>query len=165
MEHSWPGNVRELENVVQRMILLGPEFQRWTPVARNSGDRRCAAFERRQGSRDSDLPGRISPTPATTPQSVAPTQAQVPATPIAAPPPTASAVPVSVSDQASLKLVGRTAARAAERELMLRMLNRTRWNRKEAAEILGISYKALLYKIKEHRLDDPLTDLELPGRA
>jgi DNA-binding NtrC family response regulator len=46
---------------------------------------------------------------------------------------------------------------------MLRMLNRTRWNRKEAAEILGISYKALLYKIKEHRLDDPLTDPELTG--
>ena len=64
----------------------------------------------------------------------------------------------SSPDGQSLKLVGRTAARAAEREMMLRMLNRTRWNRKEAAGILGISYKALLYKIKEHRLDDPLTD-------
>ena len=46
-----------------------------------------------------------------------------------------------------------TAAREAERELILRMLTRTRWNRKEAAEILGISYKALLYKIKENGLD------------
>jgi two-component system response regulator AtoC len=63
----------------------------------------------------------------------------------------------------SLKVIGRNAARAAERELMLRMLHRTRWNRKEAAEILGISYKALLYKIKEHRLDDPLTDPDPPG--
>jgi DNA-binding NtrC family response regulator len=33
------------------------------------------------------------------------------------------------------------------------MLQRTHWNRKEAAEILGISYKALLYKIKETGLD------------
>jgi hypothetical protein len=41
----------------------------------------------------------------------------------------------------------------AERVLILRMLQRTRWNRKEAAEILGISYKALLYKIKENGLD------------
>ena len=49
--------------------------------------------------------------------------------------------------------IARTAAREAERELILRMLNRTRWNRKEAAEILGISYKALLYKIKENGLD------------
>jgi two-component system response regulator AtoC len=53
----------------------------------------------------------------------------------------------------SLKDISRTAAREAERELILRMLTRTRWNRKEAAEILGISYKALLYKIKESGLD------------
>ena len=53
----------------------------------------------------------------------------------------------------SLKDIARTAARGAERELILRMLTRTRWNRKEAAEILGISYKALLYKIKENGLD------------
>ena len=34
-----------------------------------------------------------------------------------------------------------------------RVLQQTRWNRKETAEILGISYKALLYKIKENGLD------------
>ena len=33
------------------------------------------------------------------------------------------------------------------------MLQQTRWNRKATAEILGISYKALLYKIKENGLD------------
>ena len=53
----------------------------------------------------------------------------------------------------SLKDISRTAAREAERELILRMLTKTRWNRKEAAENLGISYKALLYKIKENGLD------------
>jgi two-component system response regulator AtoC len=53
----------------------------------------------------------------------------------------------------SLKDISRGAAREAERELILRMLTKTRWNRKEAAEILGISYKALLYKIKENGLD------------
>ena len=55
--------------------------------------------------------------------------------------------------QYSLKDVSRHAAREAERALILRMLQHTRWNRKEAAEILGISYKALLYKIKENGLD------------
>jgi two-component system response regulator AtoC len=55
----------------------------------------------------------------------------------------------------SLKEIGRLAAREAERVAILDMLERTRWNRKEAAEILGISYKALLYKIKENHLDDP----------
>jgi two-component system response regulator AtoC len=53
----------------------------------------------------------------------------------------------------SLKDISRHAAREAERELILRMLQHTRWNRKETAEMLGISYKALLYKIKENGLD------------
>ena len=53
----------------------------------------------------------------------------------------------------SLKDISREAARQAERELIFKMLQQTRWNRKETAEILGISYKALLYKIKENGLD------------
>jgi DNA-binding NtrC family response regulator len=72
--------------------------------------------------------------------------------------PMAAAVDAAVAATAgaghvSLKDIARTAAREAERELILRMLTRTRWNRKEAAENLGISYKALLYKIKENGLD------------
>jgi two-component system response regulator AtoC len=58
------------------------------------------------------------------------------------------------SRMTSLKDIGRSAAREAERVAILDMLERTRWNRKEAAEILGISYKALLYKIKDNRLDE-----------
>ena len=71
---------------------------------------------------------------------------------VAAAPPAAPAG-ASPTGSVSLKDIARTAAREAERELILRMLTRTRWNRKEAAEILGISYKALLYKIKENGLD------------
>ena len=62
-------------------------------------------------------------------------------------------VPAATAGHVSLKDISRTAAREAERELILRMLTRTHWNRKEAAEILGVSYKALLYKIKESGLD------------
>jgi DNA-binding NtrC family response regulator len=64
-----------------------------------------------------------------------------------------AAVAAAATANVSLKDIARTAAREAERELILRMLTRTRWNRKEAAENLGISYKALLYKIKENGLD------------
>jgi two-component system response regulator AtoC len=35
-----------------------------------------------------------------------------------------------------------------------RVLLQTRWNRKEAAERLQISYKALLYKMKENGLSE-----------
>lgn len=49
----------------------------------------------------------------------------------------------------SLKQVARAASQRAERELILKVLSRTHWNRKKAAEELRISYKALLYKLKE----------------
>jgi two-component system response regulator AtoC len=67
---------------------------------------------------------------------------------------TSAAAPDVAGRLTSLKDIGRTAAREAERVAILDMLERTRWNRKEAAEILGISYKALLYKIKDNRLDE-----------
>jgi two-component system, NtrC family, response regulator AtoC len=49
----------------------------------------------------------------------------------------------------SLKQAARAASREAEKELILRVLTRTRWNRRRAAEQLQISYKALLYKLKQ----------------
>jgi len=54
----------------------------------------------------------------------------------------------------SLKQAARAASRQAERELILKVLGRTKWNRKRAAEELQISYKALLYKLKQIGLDD-----------
>jgi two-component system, NtrC family, response regulator AtoC len=52
-------------------------------------------------------------------------------------------------EKVSLKDAARAAAREAEKELILRVLARTRWNRRRAAEELQISYKALLYKLKQ----------------
>ena len=48
----------------------------------------------------------------------------------------------------SLKQVTREAAQALERKIILRTLQETRWNRRQAARVLNISYRALLYKIK-----------------
>ena len=53
----------------------------------------------------------------------------------------------------SLKQAARAASRQAERELILKVLSRTRWNRKRAAQELQISYKALLYKLKQIGVD------------
>ena len=49
----------------------------------------------------------------------------------------------------SLKAASRAASHEAEKELILKVLTRTRWNRRRAAEELQISYKALLYKLKQ----------------
>jgi two-component system response regulator AtoC len=54
----------------------------------------------------------------------------------------------------SLKEAAKAASRQAERELILKVLSRTRWNRKRAAEEMRISYKALLYKLKQIGVDD-----------
>ena len=53
------------------------------------------------------------------------------------------------SAKTPLKEVAKIAQRKAEKELIERVLQQTRWNRRKAAQILDISYKALLYKIKE----------------
>jgi two-component system response regulator AtoC len=134
MEYDWPGNVRQLENMIKRMVVLGTEAPIIHELQQSASS---VLFRPPQPSRP------VAPPPPLPPVFVA-------APP--APAPMAPSAPAG-DGSVSLKDIARTAAREAERELILRMLTRTRWNRKEAAEILGISYKALLYKIKENGLD------------
>jgi two-component system response regulator AtoC len=53
-----------------------------------------------------------------------------------------------------LKAISKRASQIAEKKVIERVLGQTRWNRKEAAERLQISYKALLYKMKENGLSE-----------
>ncbi len=53
------------------------------------------------------------------------------------------------SRQLSLKKIHKDAARKAEAKIILKALEMTHYNRKKAAQVLNISYKSLLYKIKE----------------
>jgi two-component system response regulator AtoC len=156
MEYEWPGNVRQLENLIKRMVVLGSEapiiqelrqpastFHQWPNTHSPSAPRPAGP-----------LPQPVIP-PAAAAEMTAPIAAVSPPVPLGI-----DSVAAAVAEPAgqsagnvSLKDIARSAAREAERELILRMLTKTRWNRKEAAEILGISYKALLYKIKENGLD------------
>ncbi len=61
-------------------------------------------------------------------------------------------------DGVSLRKVAAQAAEEAERRLLRRVLAETRWNRREAALRLKISYKALLNKLKKWDVDEPLRD-------
>ena len=146
-EYDWPGNVRELENLVKRMVILGTDAQ----IRRDLADA-IAGRVLRVGP----IPVLQSASgPATSPVAGAAGARTVPAAAASAVPPPAAvpAAPPAPVLTGSLKDIGRHAAREAERELIFRTLQQTRWNRREAAEILGISYKALLYKIKEAELD------------
>lgn len=54
----------------------------------------------------------------------------------------------------SLKEAVRDASQTVERQLILESLERTHWNRKRTSRELQISYKALLYKLKQLGLED-----------
>jgi two-component system response regulator AtoC len=57
----------------------------------------------------------------------------------------------------NLKEVKKEAAERTERKLILQTLGETRWNRREAAKLLRISYKTLLYKIQRYQGDGEKT--------
>ncbi len=52
-----------------------------------------------------------------------------------------------------LREVGRRASLEVEREAIEAVLNQTGWNRKQAAKLLGVSYKTLLQKIRDCELE------------
>ncbi len=123
MEYAWPGNIRELENLVKRYVIVGNEAQII-----------------RELSTHKPIVSSLSH----------------PATAAVAPAAAASSTVPAVkggSDGAELEMpslleIGRRAAMQAEREAIERVLAQTRWNRRQAAKILKISYKALLNKLK-----------------
>jgi two-component system response regulator AtoC len=66
--------------------------------------------------------------------------------------PTAPATPAG-AQRGDLKSLVRGLKGEAEAEAIARALEETNWSRKEAARLLNISYKALLYKIRQYGLD------------
>ncbi|MCD6319733.1 MAG: sigma-54-dependent Fis family transcriptional regulator [Candidatus Desulfofervidaceae bacterium] len=58
----------------------------------------------------------------------------------------------TTNNEYNLKKIARIAAREAERQAIEEVLEKVKWNKKEAARVLRISYKALLYKIKNLRI-------------
>ena len=136
LQYEWPGNVRELENMVRRLVVLkdpAPVLEELQRKGRLAGSAPPSTPE------CADLL-RLNPFAA--PQ----------------PPPPPPRVPEA---EMSLKEIGRRAAMLAEREAILAMLQRTAWNKRRAAAKLKISYKALLYKIKENGLVDPRARVEV----
>ena len=119
MAYAWPGNIRELENLVKRYVIVGNEAQ----IIRELSTHKPIV------SSFGDATTTVS---ATTP-SVPPIQTSGNGTDLEMP---------------SLLEIGRRAAMQAEREAIERVLAQTRWNRRQAAKILKVSYKALLNKLK-----------------
>jgi two-component system response regulator AtoC len=154
-EYSWPGNVRELENVLKRFVILQDEGLVLAELKRAR-----ANAESMQASRPVPAapapsvapPAMVSPAPAP-PAAAAPTPAPPAAVAIATSeepePPETVEEPAVPSGPISLPELAREAAMRAERVAIQQALDKFRWNRRKAAEYLGVSYKTLLNKMKE----------------
>jgi transcriptional regulator with PAS, ATPase and Fis domain len=68
---------------------------------------------------------------------------------------TAPSTDTAAEHPGGLKSLVRSLKDQAEGEAIRRTLEQTNWNRKTAATMLNISYKALLYKIRQYGLEPP----------
>jgi two-component system, NtrC family, response regulator AtoC len=147
LAHDWPGNIRELENVMRKLLVLRDsdmvceELQRtrrkvsYSPVLAvpsveaqtaqtlpYTWEAETSTGGRRQiESRDTASTTTLEPTPRESLGSE-------------------SAPMLERVDQAK---------KSAEVSVILSALQTTRWNRRQAADLLKIDYKALLYKMKK----------------
>ena len=151
-QHHWPGNIRELENYLKRYVILeSPDSILNELEERRTGPTNGGEFQlppvtdfslkkySKQASQKAEhyliLEAPDSILNELEERRTGPTNGggfQLP--------------PVT---DFSLKKYSKQASQKAEHYLILEALKNTRWNRKRAAELLGISYRALLYKIKE----------------
>ncbi|HEV3052309.1 MAG TPA: sigma-54 dependent transcriptional regulator, partial [Longimicrobium sp.] len=186
-EYDWPGNVRELENMVRRLCVLKDPTLVLDELREGGRAPASAPSLPTAYAGDDGLP---PPTRTPEPEPVRPppgSSVQVLEMPargggVVPPPPAVTEVPVNQMaprynnpfdipqppppppsmpvGEMSLKDIGKRAAMLAEREAILAMLQRTAWNKRKAASKLRISYKALLYKIKECGIVDPRANAE-----
>jgi two-component system response regulator AtoC len=134
LNYSWPGNVRELENNIKRFVILGNENQLISEFLRKKENGSYTAHDREQEDFDR--------TPAPRAGSANHNGQNVESR-------AANGDDLHLPEKGTLKEVAKIAQRKAERIMIERVLRQTRWNRRKAAQLLDISYKALLYKIKE----------------
>jgi two-component system response regulator AtoC len=125
--YHWPGNVRELQNILKRLMILGND--------------------------EDILDEMLMGIPARNPVSGLPVPAEQTPSPMdflgfdINQPPDLSSL--------SLKKIKRKAMDHVEREVIAYVLEKTGWNRSKATKVLNISYKTLLYKIRDLGIEPP----------
>ena len=140
LEYDWPGNIRELENMIKRLVILQDEQIAFAEIERSTR-RVASAVPVPVSAEVADPGGSADVTADLAGGSVA--------RPFASPEGEANGVEHPEGTSVSLAAVARAAAMKAERALIEKTLTQVHWNRRKASQILEVSYKTLLNKIKE----------------
>ncbi|WP_394729000.1 phage shock protein operon transcriptional activator [Altererythrobacter sp. GH1-8] len=130
-DYAWPGNVRELRNVVERAVYRWDDPE--TPIAHVQFDPFDSPWKPFVPEHRKALHARVKPEPAAA----------------AAASPAHSAAP-----SLDLDAVGdlRGAVEAHERMIVEHALGKHRWNQRQTAKALGLTYDQLRHCIKKHGL-------------
>jgi DNA-binding NtrC family response regulator len=144
--YEWPGNIRELENMIKRIVILQDEQLVVREMTRTT--RHMPAYATAGAAISASSPSPASPLAV----GDEPDDADFPDADL--PPDDEGDVqpeePVAMAPAGSrLADVAKAAAMKAERTIIEDTLQQVHWNRRRAAEQLGVSYKTLLNKIKE----------------
>ncbi|MDQ3625156.1 MAG: sigma-54 dependent transcriptional regulator, partial [Verrucomicrobiota bacterium] len=145
LEYEWPGNIRELENMIKRVVILQDEHLVVREIERN--------IQRVSATTAAALSVPAFAAAGSVPAGIGAGGLM----PYLPPPVTPDPEPVvddvepgdGATGGASLAAVAKAASMKAERAAIEQTLGQVHWNRRKAAQILGVSYKTLLNKIKE----------------
>jgi two-component system, NtrC family, response regulator AtoC len=143
--YEWPGNIRELENMIKRVVILQDEQLVAREIERNMA--RVAAAPVVVGA---GAPVAMAGVGVGIPASVGAMPGPLPG-PAERPEADDEGEEGERADEGSgsLASVAKAAAIKAERAAIEQTLRQVHWNRRKAAQHLGVSYKTLLNKIKE----------------
>ncbi|HEY8607274.1 MAG TPA: sigma-54 dependent transcriptional regulator [Noviherbaspirillum sp.] len=143
--YAFPGNVRELENILERALAFA-----------NDGVIEPADLALRAAP---PPPAVAGVAPAAVPPEAAPVAATTPAAPASAPASasasTAAAASAAAGPSSDLPSSLPEHLDMVEREIILRALARTNFNRTQAAELLGISFRQLRYRMQRLAIHEP----------
>jgi transcriptional regulator with PAS, ATPase and Fis domain len=125
--YSWPGNVRELQNVLKRLLILG-----------NGEEIIDELLNASEVQPDTALTNPVLEKAVVTQDLL-----------------DLGGGNGGNLKSLSLKKIRKKALDKVEKEVISYVLDKTGWNRSKATKILNISYKTLLYKIKDLKIEPP----------
>lgn len=156
LDYNWPGNIRELENIMRQLLVVRDCEIVATELQRRR--RRGASLRASVTPAAISIRAAASASPSTVTEIPAANEAWPSESLRTAPPAALNGHDPSLDGAArggvSPHLLNRVDEyrKTAEANVILSALNATRWNRRQAADLLKIDYKALLYKMKKLRI-------------